>query len=255
MFIVGDYTAGAVASICFDAPEPAVDGNVLRVLSRVTQDEAPVTRPAVKKAYEAALRPAYEKNPGKRSELTQSLMELGACVCVPNGAPKCAACPLREICCAGESGAWSRLPVKEAKKPRRVEEKTVFFLQCGGQYAVRRRPETGLLAGLWELPNVEGNMGQEEVLSMVKEMGYAPIRIQPLGEAKHIFSHIEWYMTGYAVRVEEPEMHPQVQCEKNRADGLLFVEAEDAKEKYAIPSAFAAYAKYMNILLGNEKKA
>ena len=94
-------------------------------------------------------------------------------------------------------------------------------------------------------------MGQEEVLSMVKEMGYAPIRIQPLGEAKHIFSHIEWHMTGYAVRVEEPEMHPQVQCEKNRADGLLFVEAEDAKEKYAIPSAFAAYAKYMNILLGN----
>ena len=164
---MGDYTAGAVASICFDAPEPAVDGNVLRVLSRVTQDEAPVTRPAVKKAYEAALRPAYEKNPGKRSELTQSLMELGACVCVPNGAPKCAACPLREICCAGESGAWSRLPVKEAKKPRRVEEKTVFFLQCGGQYAVRRRPETGLLAGLWELPNVEGTLSAQQALALL----------------------------------------------------------------------------------------
>jgi A/G-specific adenine glycosylase len=109
------------------------------------------------------------------------------------------------------------------------------------------------LAGLYELPNVEGNLGQEEVLSLVKELGYAPIRIQPLGDAKHIFSHIEWHMTGYAVRVEEPEMQPQVQSEKIGTDGLLFVDAEDAKEKYAIPSAFAAYAKYMNILLGSEK--
>ena len=99
------------------------------------------------------------------------------------------------------------------------------------------------LAGLYELPNVEGNMGQEEVRFQGKEDGVCTIRIQPLGEAKHIFSHIEWHMTGYAVRVEEPEMHPQVQCEKNRADGLLFVEAEDAKEKYAIPSAFAAYSE------------
>ena len=171
---VGDYTAGAVASICFDAPEPAVDGNVLRVLSRVTQDEAPVTRPAVKKAYEAALRPAYEKNPGKRSELTQSLMELGACVCVPNGAPKCAACPLREICCAGESGAWSRLPVKEAKKPRRVEEKTVFFLQCGGQYAVRRRLETGLLAGLSETSECGRNAERAAGACAARQLGPRP---------------------------------------------------------------------------------
>ena len=107
---VGDYTAGAVASICFDVPEPAVDGNVLRVLSRVTQDTAPVTRPAVKKAYETALRPVYAANPGKRSELTQALMELGACVCVPNGAPKCDACPLRTVCLAEKSGAWASLP-------------------------------------------------------------------------------------------------------------------------------------------------
>ena len=144
---------------------------------------------------------------------------------------------------------------QEQGKTAKDREKNGSDFKDDEKVAIRKRPAKGLLAGLYELPNVEGNMGQEEVLSMVKEMGYAPIRIQPLGEAKHIFSHIEWHMTGYAVRVEEPEMHPQVQCEKNRADGLLFVEAEDAKEKYAIPSAFAAYAKYMNILLGNEKKA
>ena len=107
----------------------------------------------------------------------------------------------------------------------------------------------------WEFPNLPGHLTKKEVLEKLSLPKNTSIQIQKLPAAKHIFSHIEWHMTGYAVRVEEPEMHPQVQCEKNRADGLLFVEAEDAKEKYAIPSAFAAYAKYMNILLGNEKKA
>lgn len=226
---VGDYTAGAVASICFDAPEPAVDGNVLRVLSRVTQDEAPVTRPAVKKEYEAALRPAYEKNPGKRSELTQSLMELGACVCVPNGAPKCAACPLREICCAGESGAWSRLPVKEAKKPRRVEEKTVFFLQCGGQYAVRRRPETGLLAGLWELPNVEGTLSAQQALALLDSWGLVPEELTRTRERTHIFTHVEWHMRCYDIRVSAPV------C------SFTWVSGERFRQDIALPSAFRIF--------------
>ena len=146
-----------------------------------------------------------------------------------------------------------QIPVKSKAKPRKIEKKTVLILRDDQKVAIRKRPRKGLLAGLYELPNVEGNLGQEEVLSLVKELGYAPIRIQPLGDAKHIFSHIEWHMTGYAVRVEEPEMQPQVQSEKIGTDGLLFVDAEDAKEKYAIPSAFAAYAKYMNILLGSEK--
>lgn len=212
-----------------DAPEPAVDGNVLRVLSRVTQDEAPVTRSAVKKAYEAALRPAYEKNPGKRSELTQSLMELGACVCVPNGAPKCAACPLREICCAGESGAWSRLPVKEAKKPRRVEEKTVFFLQCGGQYAVRRRPETGLLAGLWELPNVEGTLSAQQALALLDSWGLVPEELTRTRERTHIFTHVEWHMRCYDIRVSAP------------VGSFTWVSGERFRQDIALPSAFRIF--------------
>ena len=201
---VGDYTAGAVASICFDAPTPAVDGNVLRVLARVTEDTAPVTQTAVKKQYEAALRPVYTANPGRRSELTQALMELGACVCVPNGAPKCEICPLREICRAGESGAWARLPVKEAKKPRRIEEKTVFFLQCGGQYAVRRRPETGLLARLWELPNVEGTLDAQQALALLERWGLAPEDLTRKRDSTHIFSHFEWRMRCYDIRVSAP---------------------------------------------------
>ena len=172
---------------------------------------------------------------------------------MPNGAPLCEECPWENLCEAKKQGLIEQIPVKSKAKPRKIEKKTVLILRDDQKVAIRKRPGKGLLAGLYELPNVEGNLGQEEVLSLVKEMGYAPIRIQPLGDAKHIFSHIEWHMTGYAVRVEEPEMQPQVQSEKIGTDGLLFVDAEDAKEKYAIPSAFAAYAKYMNILLGNEK--
>ena len=226
---VGDYTAGAVASICFDVPEPAVDGNVLRVLSRVTQDTAPVTRPAVKKAYETALRPVYAANPGKRSELTQALMELGACVCVPNGAPKCDACPLRTVCLAEKSGAWASLPVKEAKKPRRIEEKTVFFLQCGGQYAVRKRPETGLLAGLWELPNVEGTLDAQQALALLDSWGLVPEELTRTRERTHIFTHVEWRMRCYDIRVSM------------LADSFTWVSGTRFQQDIALPTAFRIF--------------
>lgn len=276
---IGHYTAGAVASIAYGIPVPAVDGNVLRVLTRVSADDTDIMKQSFRNEMEKLLEKLMHGADGRNEKnvfpwmedaddlrakvyhqnlagaFNQALMELGATICVPNGAPLCTECPWKDFCEAKKQELIGQIPVKSKAKLRKIEKKTVLILRDDEKVAIRKRPAKGLLAGLYELPNVEGNMGQEEVLSMVKEMGYAPIRIQPLGEAKHIFSHIEWHMTGYAVRVEEPEMHPQVKCEKNRADGLLFVEAEDAKEKYAIPSAFAAYAKYMNILLGNEKKA
>ena len=274
---IGHYTAGAVASIAYGIPVPAVDGNVLRVLTRVSADDTDIMKQSFRNEMEALLEELMHGN-GDRNEknvfpwmedavnlraqvyhgnlagaFNQALMELGATVCVPNGAPLCEECPWENLCEAKKQGLIEQIPVKSKAKPRKIEKKTVLILRDDQKVAIRKRPGKGLLAGLYELPNVEGNLGQEEVLSLVKEMGYAPIRIQPLGDAKHIFSHIEWHMTGYAVRVEEPEMQPQVQSEKIGTDGLLFVDAEDAKEKYAIPSAFAAYAKYMNILLGNEK--
>lgn len=274
---IGHYTAGAVASIAYGIPVPAVDGNVLRVLTRVSADDTDIMKQSFRNEMEALLEELMHGN-GDRNEknvfpwmedavnlraqvyhgnlagaFNQALMELGATVCVPNAAPLCEECPWENLCEAKKQGLIEQIPVKSKAKPRKIEEKTVLILRDDQKVAIRKRPGKGLLAGLYELPNVEGNLGQEEVLSLVKEMGYAPIRIQPLGDAKHIFSHIEWHMTGYAVRVEEPEMQPQVQSEKIGTDGLLFVDAEDAKEKYAIPSAFAAYAKYMNILLGSEK--
>ena len=144
---VGDYTAGAICSICFDLPTPAVDGNVLRVLSRLTLDHRCIDDPAVKRAVRDELTAVYPQTGA--GTLTQALMELGATVCLPNGAPRCEVCPMRELCAAARDGLWTGCPVRAKKAPRRVEELTVFALSCGGKLALRQRPEQGLLAGLW----------------------------------------------------------------------------------------------------------
>ena len=226
---VGDYTAGAVASICFDRPTPAVDGNVLRVLARVTEDPSPVTKQSVKKSYELLLRPVYEENPGSRGELTQALMELGACVCVPNGAPKCALCPLQGFCRAKMNGSWDTLPVKEAKKPRRQEQLTVFFLSCGSRYAVRRRPDTGLLAGLWELPNTEGTLSAQQALSLLEQWGLQPEQLQKVIERTHVFTHVEWHMRCCYVRVAEP------------GGDFTWVDGAEFSRSIALPTAFRMF--------------
>lgn len=193
---VGDYTAGAVASICFGLPEPAVDGNVLRVLARLRADPSPVTAPGTKRAVQAALRDIYPA--GRCGDFTQALMELGATVCLPNGAPRCEDCPLRAACAGRDR--WRELPVKEKKKPRRTEEKTVLLLRCGEKWAVRRRGDTGLLAGLWEFPNVPGRLSAQEALALAERCGCRPLALEREARRTHIFTHITWDMTGYYLR-------------------------------------------------------
>ena len=257
---IGHYTAGAVSSIAYGRYVPAVDGNVLRILTRVTADDTDIMKQSFRTAVERALLAMMQelKIPDglKRrlrdgnipGALNQALMELGATVCVPNGAPFCGECPWENFCLAKKEGRIGELPVKSKAKARKIEARTVLILRDGDKVAIRKRPDRGLLAGLYELPNVEGRLSQEEVLGLVKEMGLVPVRIQRLSSAKHIFSHIEWHMDGYAVLLEGGL--PQ---KGGHQQPFIFVEAEDAKERYAIPSAFAAYAGYMNILLGNER--
>ena len=194
---VGDYTAGAVSSICFGRPEPAVDGNVLRVLSRVADDPSPVTDAAVKKEYAARLREIYPA--GRCCEFTQSLMELGATLCGPNTQPQCALCPLRALCLACARGTQLLRPVKAPKKEKRAEEKTVFILRCGEKIAVRRRPQSGLLAGLWELPNVDGLLSAQDALTQAERWGAHPRELLKASEKTHIFTHIRWKMAGYFI--------------------------------------------------------
>lgn len=262
---IGHYTAGAVASIAYGIPVPAVDGNVLRVLTRVSADDTDIMKQSFRNEVEERLKGIMAeikipeqlkkslKNENVPGAFNQALMELGATVCIPNGTPLCTECPWQQLCRARKENQMEAFPVKSKAKARKIEKRTVFIIRDEDKVAIRKRPDKGLLAGLYELPNVKGWLGQEEALSFVKEMNFAPIRIQKLAEAKHIFSHIEWHMEGYAIRVEEPEFNENTgSISKSGEEQLIFVDAEDARERYAIPSAFGAYAEYMSIKLGKE---
>lgn len=247
---IGAYTAGAIASIAYNKPVPAVDGNVLRVISRVCADDSDIMKQSVRNHMQECLKNLMEQQAGVLipRKFNQALMELGAMVCVPNGAPHCEECPWHAFCEARIRDRIGEIPVRTKKNARRREERTVFVLRDGDKVALHKRPGRGLLAGLYELPNCEGHLEQSEALQYVERLGYRPIRIVPLTDAKHIFSHVEWHMKGYAVLIEEPGRELEAHDRKRRkkmqaANELLFVEASDARERYAVPSAFSAYWK------------
>ena len=224
---IGDYTAGAIASICFEQPRAAVDGNVLRVITRLTGDDTPIDRPAFRKAVAAGLEAIYPT--GQCGAFTQALMELGALVCVPNGAPLCAECPLASLCRAKAENRTDVLPVKAEKKPRRKEDLTVLLLWCGDRLALCRRERTGLLAGMWQLPNVPGALTPEDALALAANWGAAPIHPLRVVNRSHIFTHVEWQMTGI-----------HIQCAKE-ADGFLWADAAERTGEYALPTAFRQF--------------
>lgn len=240
---IGNYTAGAIASIGYGIAVPAVDGNVLRVWSRLNESSEDIMKQSVRKHVEADFQKIIPKeNPG---DFNQALMELGAVVCVPNGAAKCDLCPLTKFCGAFKQQTQMNYPVKKTKKERRIEERTILVIQDGERVAISRRPNKGLLAGLFELPNIEGHLDSDEVLKYMQRYDLEPIRVQSLEASKHIFSHIEWRMIGYRIRVSS--------LEKMREQNIIFASQENIEEKYPIPAAFAAYTRYMNIRLGQEK--
>lgn len=240
---IGNYTAGAIASFAFGIPKPAVDGNVLRVISRLTASEEDIMRANVRGRMEEEVEELIPKDAA--SDFNQGLIELGAIVCVPNGAPKCGECPLAYMCKAREKGMELELPVKSKAKKRRIEKKTVFIFQDGEHVAIRKRPAKGLLAGLYEFPNIEGHLDEDEAIAYSKQIGLAPLRIQKLEDGKHIFSHVEWHMTGYYIRVDE--------LERTCTEKLLFVHPEQIQKEYPIPAAFETYVKHIDIKLGQSK--
>ena len=227
---IGDYTAGAIASISFGLPEPAVDGNVLRVMTRLLACADDIAAPATRRAVTELLRAHYPTG-NDAALLTEGIMELGETVCLPNGAPLCGRCPLRGLCLAHRAGEELSYPVKTAKKPRRIEEKTVLLLRCGTRYAIRKRPGSGMLAGLWEFPNADGRLTEEAVLSLVSDWDAAPLRAVPFGSAKHIFTHVEWHMSGFLV-----------DC-AGESPFFLWKSPEEISRDYSLPTAFRAFQK------------
>lgn len=233
---IGDYTAGAIASIAYQKPEPAVDGNVLRVMSRLTGSRECISLSEVKKRMTSELRAVM---PAERSgELNQAIMDIGATVCVPNGAPHCEECPLMHLCTAFREGTVSEIPVKEAKKQRKIEKRTVFLITKGGKILLHKRSEKGLLAGLFEFPNVAGAIPQKKVADTVTQLfPEGTLRITGVRKAdssKHIFSHIEWHMGAYTVEIEPAGR-------RKLPDGYVWAAPAELKTKYSLPSAFAKW--------------
>ncbi len=227
---IGEYTAGAIASISYNEKVPAVDGNVLRVVSRVVLSKKDVLETKTKKEFTEKLKQIMPKQAG---DFNEGLMELGERICLPNGEPICEKCPLQEICLAKKENLVFDIPVRNAKVKRKKEQKTVFLLEYENQIAVRKRDKTGLLANLYEFPNVDKKCTKKELKDILKDWNLEAKEIQKVGTHRHIFSHVEWDMVGFKVFVE------------NINREFVWVEKQELLEKYPIPGAFSKFREKM----------
>ena len=230
---IGPYTAGAIASIAYGNKAPAVDGNVLRVMMRYQACADDISKMTVRRKVEQQLMEIMPERPG---DFNQAIMELGEVVCIPNGAPLCEVCPLGETCKARQREEVEKYPVKIEKKPRKIEKRTVIILSQNGKYGISKREEKGLLAGLFEFPSWEGNITKKEIEIGLQEKNISVKKIQSLGAAKHIFSHIEWHMKGYLVEVESGAPEQWEDMKK-----IQFVTSRALQENYSLPTAFRTY--------------
>ena len=230
---VGDYTAGAIASIAFGVPAPAVDGNVLRVVSRINADESDISLGSTKERVRAQLAQIIPAQDASR--FNQGLMELGATICLPNGAPLCEQCPAKDFCLARLTGRTESLPVKAQKKERRVEERVVFLVFRDGQVALRRRPNKGLLAGLWEFPNELA-----PATDALTTWGIDARNCALAGTGKHIFTHVEWRMTACAVQTETMVL----------PEGWVWADRHELERQYTVPNAFRPFEHAVKERLG-----
>ena len=232
---IGSYTAGAIASIAYGEKVPAVDGNVLRVISRITESTEDISRQSVRRKIEQQVSQIMPSDcPG---DFNQALMDLGSSICIPNGEPFCENCPWEAVCQAHKYGRETDFPVKAKKKKRKIEKKAVFLIEVSDKIILHKRPEKGLLSGLWELPNVDGELSAKELSEQMKKWGIGDYMIEPLGEGKHIFSHVEWQMRGYRLQMRD------ISEKLLEKEEWIAVSREDLEEKYAIPSAFECYRK------------
>ena len=232
---VGEYTAGAVASIAFGQRVPAVDGNVLRVAARAADVRGNVLEAGVKRDIAAAMEATVPAaDPGGYN---QALMDLGATVCLPSGAPLCGDCPLRDLCRARALGLQAELPLREKRAVRRREALTVYLLVREGRVALRKRPGRGLLAGLWEFPHVPGERDEAAAAGPVADWDLTPLDWRERLAARHLFTHVAWEMTGYLLTVSGP------------GPEAFFWADREALDRLAVPSAFGKFLEKIKEVL------
>lgn len=230
---IGPYTSGAIASIAYGIKTSAIDGNVLRVIARITANQGDIADPRVKNEIEAVVCSFLPEQ--RVGDFNQALMELGATICLPNKQPKCSSCPVQLFCNANQQDIAGLLPVKSKKKARKLEEKTIFVIDYMGNTAIRQRPAEGLLSSLWEFPNVEGHLSYEECEKILKQWGITASEITQMKASKHIFTHLEWHMIGYFVSARSIQGENQ----------FLWATRKEIKERYSIPTAFKAYRDFL----------
>ena len=232
---IGPYTAGAIASIAFNKPVPAVDGNVIRVFSRLEAYGEPAMNAKGKRFIHTAVEKVIStERPG---DFNQAVMELGATICLPNGAPLCEKCPVASHCLAFQAGNPLDFPIMPKKKERRIEKQTVLLVTNDSQFLVEERPEQGLLAGLLQFPMKSGHLEETEVKSWLEDMGYPDAQFKPGKSAKHIFSHVEWHMVSFDVTISSSRV-------RELSSNLRWVEAEDL-EQITLPTAFKKFRQIM----------
>jgi len=230
---IGEYTAGAIASIAYHIPVPAVDGNALRVLARLLACRADIAQPQVRKTLRTAAQTMLPRE--RAGDFNQALMDLGSLVCLPGTAPRCDFCPVVTGCAGYREGVADKLPVKSPQKPRTMQQKTVLVLASQGKTLLRRRPEEGLLAGLWEFPNLDGWLTEEQVAALLDEWGIYPTSVRRLSDARHIFTHIEWHMHGYLVYA----------ADALPVQNWVWADKEAVRQKYALPGAYSAFTRHL----------
>ena len=233
---IGPYTAAAIASIACGEDVPAVDGNLLRVFARLTDCHDSILTPKARKDAEGFFSGMMPEGTG--GTFNQALMDLGATVCLPNGAPRCEVCPVADRCLAKERGTAAELPYRPKKAARKVDDLTVFLIRMSRGVLLHKRPGKGLLAGLYEFPNATGHLTEKEAAAYVEGLGLEPLRLKALEPAKHIFTHREWHMEGYEVRVSGWQEFEQDAPDE---DGYFVADKEDIDRKWSVPSAFAAF--------------
>lgn len=236
---VGDYTAGAIASIAYDVPTPAVDGNVIRVVSRLKDLRENVGVPSVKRRLTAmAAELVPEERPG---DFNQALMDLGARICVP-GTPSCEQCPFMQVCDACREGDAEDLPVLPRKNPPRSIDYDLCLIFSGDKVLMRQRTET-MLQGLWVYPVLEEHHDADVLPEMLRrKLGLMVTNVQPAGDAKHIFTHQIWQMKLYIM---------QTAADASAPEGWRFVTLPEMKA-LTLPTAIKAAAKIVQETLAQE---
>jgi len=240
---IGDYTARAIASQAFGVPVVAVDGNVLRLVTRLSRDNTDIGKASFKRQVEGCL--DLVSPPDRAGDFCQALMELGACICLPNAQPDCENCPLKAFCESYRHQDMQSYPVKQKAKERRIENRTILILRYQDHVVLSKRGKTGLLAGLYEFPGKKGFLSEKEVVQSVKAMGFSPLKVRKMEPAKHIFSHVEWHMEGYEVRLDETLVLPEE---------TILASVSEMEERYCLPAAFEGFKKQIHVKSRTAKK-